>query len=75
LFFFGSVRSHEGATVRKTRIISESGMPVEDAFDVRLRDPGLENTPDVQCAGERFVRPDEIEQVIKANIDKTVWVV
>src|SRR5216684_2926081 len=36
LFFSGNLRSHEGATVRKTRIITELGMPVQDAFDALL---------------------------------------
>ena len=36
LFFSGNLRSHEGATVRKTRIITELGMPVQDAFNALL---------------------------------------
>src|SRR5437016_4432228 len=34
--FSGHLRSHEGATIRKTRIITELGMPVQDAFDALL---------------------------------------
>src|SRR6266849_8908890 len=34
--FSGNLRSHEGATVRETRIITELGMPVQDAFDALL---------------------------------------
>ena len=36
LFLSGNLRSHEGATVRKTRIITELSMPVQDAFDALL---------------------------------------
>jgi hypothetical protein len=36
LFFSGNLRSHEGAPVRKTRIITELGVPVQDAFDALL---------------------------------------
>jgi len=36
LFFSGNLRTHEGATVRETRIIIELGMPVQDAFDALL---------------------------------------
>ncbi len=35
LFFSGNLRSHEGAT-GETRIITELGMPVQDAFDALL---------------------------------------
>jgi hypothetical protein len=36
LFFSENLRSHEGATVRKTRIITALGMPVQNAFDALL---------------------------------------
>jgi len=34
--FLGNLRTHEGATVRETRIMIELGMPVQDAFDALL---------------------------------------
>jgi len=36
LFFAGNLRSHEGATVRENRILTELGMPVQEAFDALL---------------------------------------
>jgi hypothetical protein len=36
LFFSRNLRSHEGATVGETGIITELGMPVLDAFDALL---------------------------------------
>jgi hypothetical protein len=36
LFFSGNLQSHEGATVRETRIITELGISVQDAFDALL---------------------------------------
>jgi len=36
LFFSENLRSHEGATVRETRIVTELGMPVQAAFDALL---------------------------------------
>jgi hypothetical protein len=36
LSFSGNLRSHGGATVRETRIITELGVSVQDAFDARL---------------------------------------
>jgi hypothetical protein len=36
LFFSGNLRSHEWATVRESRIITELAMPVRDALDALL---------------------------------------
>jgi hypothetical protein len=36
LSFSGNLRSHERATVRENRIITELGMPVQDAFEALL---------------------------------------